>query len=118
VGFGLSLVSVSKLKILFVSLLIDCLRHLRDAELSVMVDSYFTLPNIDWSDSVLVSSREYCSTLFYTFVSQQGLNQYVTENSRPSTNHAETGSLLNIVLYNDAFAISNVHVSQLFSMHQ
>jgi len=73
------------------------------------------LPNINWSNPVLVSSRDYCSTLFSTLVSQLAYEQYVSENTRPSTKNAESGSLLDIVLCNDAFAISNVHVTQPFS---
>jgi len=64
-------------------LLIESLRHICDANFSVIINGDFNLPNINWSDPVLVSSRDYCSTLFYTFVSQFAFEQYVTENTRP-----------------------------------
>jgi len=51
-------------------LLIDSLRHICDVDFSVIINGDFNLPNINWSDPVLVSSRDYCSTLFSTFVSQ------------------------------------------------
>jgi len=66
-------------------LLIDSLRHLCDIDFSVIINGDFNLPNINWSDPVLVSSRDYCSILFSTFVSQLPFKQYVSENIRPST---------------------------------
>jgi len=40
--------------------------------------------------------------------------QYVTENTTPNSKHPTSGSLLDIVLCNDAFAICDVAVSELF----
>jgi len=66
-------------------LLIDSLSHLCDVDFSVIINGDFILPNINWSDPVLVSSRDYCSTLFSTFVNQHAVEQYVSENTQPST---------------------------------
>jgi hypothetical protein len=73
------------------------------------------LPNINWNDPILCTSRDYCSTLFSTFVSQFAFEQYVTENTRPNSKHPTSGSLLDIVLCNDPFAICDVAVSEPFS---
>lgn len=73
------------------------------------------MPNINWVDPVLVSTRDYCSSLFSTFVSQFAFEQYVPENTRLQSIHPTAGSLLDIVLCNDAFAICDVIVSEPFS---
>jgi len=66
-------------------------------------------------DPVLVSTRDYCSTLFSIFVSQFAFEQYVAENTRPNSKNSASGSLLDSVLCNDAFAICDVAVAVPFS---
>jgi len=68
------------------------------------------LPNTNWIDPVLVSSREYCSTLFSTFVSQFTFEQYVTENTRPNSKHPASGSLLDNFQCSDTMATYGIAV--------
>ena len=95
--------------------LIDCLQQLSDVDSPVVINGDFNLPNITWDDPVLVSSRDYCSTLFSIFVNQFAFEQYVTESTRPNSRHHASGSLLDIVLCNDPFAICDVVVSEPFN---
>ena len=98
-----------------IKVLIECLQLLSDVDSTVVVDGDFNLPDINWNDHTFVSSRDYCSTLFSTFVSQFAFEQYVTEITRPNPKRPASGSLLDMVLCNDAFAICNVAVSEPFS---
>jgi len=86
-----------------IKVLIECLQQLYDVDSTVVIIADFNLPNINWIDTVLVSSRDYSSTLFSTFVSQFAFEQNVTENTiqyntRPNSKHPASGSLLDIVL--------------------
>jgi len=98
-----------------IKVLIECLQQLSDVDSTVVINGNFNLANINWIDLDLVSSRDYCSTLFFTFVNQFAIELYLTENTRPNLKHPASGSLLDIVLGNDAFAICDVAVSEPFS---
>jgi len=45
-----------------------------DVDSTVVINGDLNLSNINWIDPVLVSSRDYCSTLFYTFLANLHLN--------------------------------------------
>jgi len=53
--------------------LIECFQQLSDVD--SLINGDFNLPNINWINPVLVSSRDYCSTLFSTFVRQFSFKQ-------------------------------------------
>lgn len=95
--------------------LINCLQSLSDVDSTVIITGDFNLPKIDWSDPVIMPDVDNCSSLFTVFTKQFVFEQLVTEVTRPSTTKDSAGSLIDLVLCNDSFAVNNVSVVAPFS---
>jgi len=81
---------------------------------SIVIIGDLNFPSIDWSNLKFVAENERCSTLFSIFSKQHCFEQLVGESTylSPSGN----GSLLDVILCNDPFIISDVTVSTPFSV--
>jgi len=101
-----------------IKLLINCLESLCDIDATVVIAGDLNLPWVDWSNPVFISDNGRCSTKFTEFINLFAFTQYVKEPTRININKdsgAVTAKLLDVVLCNDVFAISDVAVEAPFS---
>jgi hypothetical protein len=94
---------------------IECLKFLSRHDATTLLVGDFNLPNINWSDPVFTSVRNSCSVQFSAFAKQYAFNQFVNEETRFQSALSDHGSLLDLVLCNDAFAVNSVEVVMPFS---
>ena len=107
--------------------IVQCLELLCDVDATVIVLGDFNLPYIDWANPVFIADSDRCSTLFTEFTSLYTLEQLVNEATRfnnkskvtnaAAVTHvgANVGSILDLVLCNDIFAIQDIGVHVNFS---
>ena len=93
---------------------IDCLTLLCNVDSSIAFIGDLNFPSIDWSNLNFVTENERCSILFSIFSKQHCFEQLVGESTYLSP--TGNGSLLDIILCNDPFIISDVTVSCPFSI--
>jgi len=84
----------------------DCLRYLCDTHHTVFIVGDLNLPNINWADAEAPDDNIH--SLFLKFCSDYGFEQYVTEPTRDS-------HVLDLVLCNDPFVVSELEVTEPFS---
>lgn len=93
---------------------IDCLISVCDVDSSVVLVGDFNMPSIDWCNLQFVADSAHCSTLFATFVKQYCFEQFVLQATHLQP-ESRSSSLLDLVLCNDPFIISDVSVCAPFS---
>ena len=104
--------------ILHMKMFDKCLEFLCDVDSTIVIAGDINLPYVDWSNPILVSDTDRCSTIFTTFTSSYALNQCVSEPTRYNLNSSTgvtTATLIDLVLCNDNFAVNNVAVEAPFS---
>jgi len=98
---------------------IKCLETLCETDATVVLSGDFNMPYLDWSCPVFISDNDRCSTLFNEFASFFALKQFVDVNTRLKTSSTSSfnssGSILDLLLCNDVFALHNVSVNTPFS---
>ena len=93
---------------------IDRLTSVCNVDLFIAFIADLNFPSIDWSNLKFVAENERCSTLFSIFSKQHCFEQLVGESTYLSP--TGNGSLLDVILCNDPFIISDVTVSSPFSI--
>jgi hypothetical protein len=82
-----------------------------DSSIALVGD--FNFPTIDWNNLQFSADRDRCSTLFSMFSKQFCFDQLVTEPTRIHT--TGNSSLLDLILCNDPFIVSDIIVCEPFS---
>lgn len=89
--------------------IIECLRILSAVTYPSTIVGDFNLPHIDWNDLSAPSDRIYFP--FIEFVNDTGMSQFVTAPTRGE-------DILDLVLANDAYVVSNCWVKSPFGFNQ
>jgi len=87
---------------------VSCLSSLCDCSIPVVLVGDFNLPNVDWSNSCIVSDSDRCSVKFSVFTARHALEQLDIGPTRGC-------NLLDLVITNEPFMISSVVTGQPFS---